>query len=153
MFINDERQGRLEDSDSLPYTLDWLILEELDFMTSFLRAPPVRSELEGQLKSAPSGPHTANWLQEVLKLAISYAQVSTEQEGLWDMDLNVFLSDEVQVTANYGPREACADLVIKGLGEWLKLVPVDALLAYLKILLTTQDAGYEGELCHGRDLY
>lgn len=141
MFMNEERQGRLEDSDNLPYTLDFLILEELDFMTAFLRAPPVRSELEGQLKQAPGGPQTANWLQEVLKLVILYAQISTEEEGLWDIDVNLFLSEETSVTANYTPRTASADLVIKGLGEWLKLLPVEALLVALKTWFINQDAG------------
>lgn len=139
--MNEERQGRLEDSDSLPYTLDFLVLEELDFMTAFLRAPPVRSELEGQLKQVSDGPQTANWLQEVLKLAILFAQISTEEEGLWNVDVNLFLSEETSVTANYTPRTASADLVIKGLGEWLKLLPVEALLVALKVWFANGDAG------------
>ena len=31
MYIQEDRQSRLEDGDGLPYTLDFLILEELDF--------------------------------------------------------------------------------------------------------------------------
>ncbi len=132
LFINDERQGRLEDADSLPYTLDFLVLEELDFMAIMLKAPPVKSELENQLKQAPSGPQSAGWLQEVLKLVVSCAQITTEEEGLWNIDVNLYLSEETSVTANYTPRTACADLVVRGLSEWLKQVPLDALLVYCR---------------------
>ena len=137
MFIADERQGRLEDADNLPYTLDFLVLEELDMMTILLRAPPVRNELENQLKQAPNGPSSADWLQAVMKLVVSYAQITTEEEGLWDIDVNLYLSEETAVTANYTPRAACGDLVIRGLGEWLKQVPVDALLMFTKTLFSS----------------
>ena len=136
LFINDERQGRLEDADSLPYTLDFLVLEELDFMAIMLKAPPVKSELENQLKQAPNGPPSAVWLQEVMKLVVSCAQITTEEEGLWDIDVNLYLSEETSVTANYTPRTACGDLVVRGLGEWLKQVPLDALLIYCQSAFT-----------------
>lgn len=131
-YIEDERQGRLEDADNLPYTLDFLVLEELDFMQTLIRAPPVRSELDNQLKDAAQG-QGSSWLPEVMKLAVSYAQITTEEEGLWDVDANLFLSEETFVTANYTPRSACGDLVIK-LGEWLKMVTLDGLLAYTQVV-------------------
>lgn len=130
LFINDERQSRLEDADNLPYTLDFLVLEEIDFMAIMLKAPPVKSELENQLKQAPHGPQSAGWLQEVMKLVISCAQITTEEEGLWDIDVNLYLSEETSVTANYTPRMACGELVVRGLSEWLKQLPLDALLVY-----------------------
>ncbi|KAI7096957.1 importin beta-5 subunit, partial [Hortaea werneckii] len=46
----------------------------------------------------------------------------------WDIDVNVFLSEEANITANYTPRTACGDLVIK-LGEWLNAATVEGLLA------------------------
>ena len=131
MYIEDDRQGRLEDADGLPYTLDFLVVEELDFMHACLRAPPVRKELEQQLQS--QGPAGASWVTEVMKIAVAYAQITTEEEGLWDIDVNVFLAEEVNVTANYTPRTACGDLVIK-LGEWLNAATVEGLLAYTKTL-------------------
>src|SRR3954468_3904100 len=74
MYIEEERQSRLEDSDGLPYTLDFLVLEELDFMQACLRAPPVRSELEQQLRNS-SGTE-GSWVTEVMKLAVAYAQIT-----------------------------------------------------------------------------
>lgn len=52
---------------------------------------------------------------------------------MWDIDVNVFLSEEANVTANYTPRTACGDLVIK-LGEWLNAASVEGLLAYTRTL-------------------
>lgn len=131
MYIDDDRQGRLVDADGLPYTLDFLVIEELDFMQACLRAPPVRKELEQQLHSQ-SSPSTG-WIADMMRLAVSYAHITTEDEGLWEIDVNVFLSEEVNVTANYTPRTACGDLVIK-LGEWLNAATVEGLLAYTRTL-------------------
>ena len=137
MFIDDERQGRLEDADNLPYTLDFLVLEELDFMQSLLRAPPVKAELESQIKQAGNG--IPNWLVQVMKLVTAYGQVTTEEEGMWDIDVNVFLSEETSVTANYTPRSACGDLVIK-LGEWLKAKTVEGLLEYTRTVFSSEES-------------
>ncbi|KAH7414070.1 armadillo-type protein [Phaeosphaeria sp. MPI-PUGE-AT-0046c] len=130
MYIQEERQSRLEDADGLPYTLDFLVLEELDFMQACLRAPPVRQQLEQELASATA---ESSWVTEVMKLAVAYAQITTEEEGLWDIDVNIFLSEETSVTANYTPRTACGDLVIK-LGEWLTEPTINGLLAYTRAL-------------------
>lgn len=140
MYIDDDMQGRLEDADGLPYTLDFLVLEELDFMQACLRAPPVRKELEKQLQAANGG---LSWITDVMKIAVAYAQITVEEEGLWDIDCNVFLSEETNVTANYTPRSACGDLVIK-LGEWLNSTAVEGLLAYTRSLYSeTPAAGWK----------
>jgi len=134
LFIDDERQGRLEDVDGLPYTLDFLVSDELDLMENLLKAPPVKSELQSQLKQAPNGAQSAVWLQEILQLVTSYAQITTEEAGLWEIDVNLFLSEETALTANYTPRVACGALIVSGLVEWLKEVPVEALLVTCKAL-------------------
>ncbi|PWY89015.1 importin beta-5 subunit [Aspergillus heteromorphus CBS 117.55] len=128
-YIEDERQGRLEDVDGLPYTLDFLVLEELDLIQTLLKAPPVKAELQQQLQNAGPNAANASWLTEILKLAGSYAQITCEEEYLWDIDVNLFLSEETSVTANYTPRTCSGDLVIK-LGEWLKNVNVEGMHAY-----------------------
>lgn len=130
MYIQEERQSRLEDADGLPYTLDFLVLEELDFMQACIRAPPVRAQLEQELQHQNA---ENSWVTEVMKLAVGYAQITTEEEGLWDIDVNIFLSEETSVTANYTPRTACGDLVIK-LGEWLSEATINGLLAYTRAL-------------------
>jgi len=127
MFIQDQRQSRLEDDDGLPYTLDFLVLEELDFLQACLKAAPVKKELEAQLAKAGSARDT--WLVEVMKILIAYSQITTEEEGLWDIDVSIFLAEETSVTANYTPRTACGELANK-LAEWLKSSTIEALAIY-----------------------
>ncbi|KAF2401277.1 ARM repeat-containing protein [Trichodelitschia bisporula] len=136
LFIEAQGQGRLVDNDGLPFSLDFLVLEELDFMQSCLRAAPVRKELENQLQQSQGT--GSNWIVEVMKLVVGYSQITTEEEGLWNIDINVFLSEETSVTANFTPRTACGDLVIK-LGEWLSVPTIEALLTYTRQLYSTPD--------------
>ncbi|THW41829.1 putative importin 9 [Aureobasidium pullulans] len=135
-FILHDRQGRLEDADGLPFTLDFLVLEEIDFMQACLRAAPVRKQLEEQLRSQ-SMPDT--WVTEVMKLAVTYSHITTEEEGLWDIDFNIFVAEESNVTANYTPRTACADLVIK-LGEWQSAATIEGLLHHTRELYSTDSS-------------
>ena len=141
MYIENERQSRLVDADGLPYTLDFLVIEELDFMQACLRASPVRKELQQQLQTqqAANGVASSTWMIEVMRLAFSYAQITTEEEGLWETDVNLFLSEETSITANYTPRTACGDLVIK-LGEWLSDATVDGLLSCTRTLYSTEQS-------------
>lgn len=131
----------MEDVDGLPYTLDFLVLEELDLLQALLKAPPVKAELQQQLQNAGQAATTSTWLPEILKLASSYAQITSEEEGLWDIDVNLFLSEETSVTANYTPRTCSGDLVIK-LGEWLKNTSVEGLLAYINVLFADNSSTY-----------
>ncbi|EKD12391.1 importin-beta domain-containing protein [Drepanopeziza brunnea f. sp. 'multigermtubi' MB_m1] len=138
MYVDNDEQGRLEDADGLPYTLDFLVLEELDFLQSCLRAPPVQKELESQLQQQ-GGVSGTSWVMDVMKLAVEYAQIPKEEEDLWDIDVNLFLAEETSVTANYTARTACGDLLIK-LGEWLHQGALEGLLAYTRILFADEPA-------------
>ncbi|CAJ2502053.1 Uu.00g049060.m01.CDS01 [Anthostomella pinea] len=134
MYLENDAQGRLEDSDGLPYTLDFLVLEELDFLNGCMKAPPVRKELEAQL-AAHGVAHETPWVLDVMKLATGYARITREEEELWDIDVSLYLAEEQSVSANYTPRTACGDLLIK-LGEWLKRKALDGLYAHTKTLFT-----------------
>ncbi|KAI9883593.1 MAG: hypothetical protein M1823_004646 [Watsoniomyces obsoletus] len=137
LYINDERQGSLVDADGLPYTLDFLAQEELDFIQACLRAPPVRAYLNAGLQSQPTaagGP--PQWLLEMMKLAVAYGQITTEEEGLWEIDVNLFLSEETSVTANCTARIACGDLLIT-LGTWLKMRVAEQLLVYAETVFSS----------------
>ena len=138
MYVDNDEQGRLEDADGLPYTLDFLVLEELDFLQQCIRAPPVQKELEGQIQAHGGIPATP-WVMDVMKLAVSYAQIPKEEEDLWDIDVNLFLAEETSVTANYTARTACGDLLIK-VGEWLHQGALEGLLAYTQALFASEDA-------------
>lgn len=138
MYVDNDEQGRLEDADGLPYTLDFLVLEELDFLQSCLRAPPVQKELEAQLQQH-GGVSSTPWIMDVMKLAVGYAQIPKEEEDLWDIDVNLFLAEETSVTANYTARTACGDLLIK-LGEWLNHGALEGLLQYTQALFASEAA-------------
>ncbi|KAL9059557.1 MAG: hypothetical protein Q9162_001062 [Coniocarpon cinnabarinum] len=139
-YIQDGRedQSRLEDADGLPYSMDFLVLEDLDFMQGCLRAPPVRKELERQLNETQD--IAQSWLAGFLRLIVGYAQITGEEEGMWEIDVNVFLAEETSVTANYTARTACGDLIVK-LGEWLRERLLEILL--LQLHETLRDTGEE----------
>ncbi|KAI2618750.1 ARM repeat-containing protein [Hypoxylon sp. NC1633] len=139
MYVENQAQGRLEDTDGLPYTLDFLVLEELDFLNGCIRAPPVRKELEAQI-AAHSSAHETPWVLDLMKLATSYARVTQEEEELWDIDISLYLAEEQSLSANYTPRTACGDLLIK-LGEWLDQKALEGLFAYTKSLFA-EDASW-----------
>lgn len=141
MYADHNEQSRLEDADGLPYSLDFLVLEELDFLQSCLKAPPVRAELEAALQSHGGVLHTP-WVADIMKLAVAYGQISSEEEDLWEIDVSLFLAEETSVTANYTARTACGDLLIK-LGEWLHQGALEGLLAYTRVLFSAQDATWK----------
>lgn len=141
-YVDDDKEGRMEDSDGLPYTMDFLVLEDLDFMQACIRAPPVRKELEKQLKEQANAP--TNWIAEVMKLATSYAQITSEEEGMWEIDVNVFLAEETSVTANYTARIACGDLIIK-LGDWLPQDTLNGLLRHTALLFQSESTWRQRE--------
>ncbi|BDD55177.1 hypothetical protein MPDQ_007671 [Monascus purpureus] len=141
-YIDEERQGRLEDVDGLQYTLDLLVVEELDLMQALVKAPPVKAELQQQLQAAGPAATTSSWLPEVMKLVGAYAQITAEDETVWEIDVNLFLSEETSVTANYNPRTCGADLVIK-LGEWLKGTAAEGLLAYMNALFADSSSTWK----------
>ncbi|KAJ5279154.1 hypothetical protein N7478_004526 [Penicillium angulare] len=141
-YIENERQGRLEDVDGLPFSLDFLVLEELDLIQTLLKAPPVKAELQKQLQNSGEGASSSTWLPEIMKLASSYAQITSEEEGLWEIDVNLFLSEETSVTANYTPRTCSGDLVIK-IGEWLHATTAEGLLSHLNEVFANSSASWK----------
>ena len=134
MYIENEQQSRLEDADGLPYTLDFLVVEDLDFMQACLKAAPVRKELEEQLDAQEA--NQTNWMSEVVKLIVAFSQITMEEEALWDIDVNIFLSEETSLTTNYTSRTACGDLIVM-LGEWKSLATVNGLLNHTRSLYAT----------------
>lgn len=140
-YIHEDRQGRLEDADRLPYTLDFLILEELDLLRSLLGVRPVKKELMNHLEhTAPASPEK-EWVADVMRLLVGYSQITTEEEGLWEIDVNVFLSEESSETANYTPRNACSDLV-DVIATWLPKQAMETLLAYAQTVSQDGDLSW-----------
>ncbi|KAJ2907317.1 hypothetical protein MKZ38_003173 [Zalerion maritima] len=142
-YIDSDDQGRLEDSDNLPYTLDFLVLEELDFFNQCLRATPIQKELEAKIKER-GAIHATPWVCDLMRLVIAYSHITTEEEGLWDIDRSLYLAEETSVSANYTPRTACGDLLIK-LGEWLGVQALEGLFAVTKGLFDDQGVQWKSQ--------
>ncbi len=130
LFIEGSAEGKLVDSDSLPCSLDALVLEELDFLQVTIKAPPVRKELTAQMQQIGDLQHTVPWLQELIRVLVLYSRIPMEEEALWEYDANLYLCEATSLTANYTPRAACAELAVRSLGEWLKQVPIVAMLHF-----------------------
>ena len=140
LYVTDNRQGRLEDADRLPYTLDFLIIEELDYIQTLLGSVSVKRELDAQLapEKVPNGMLEETWIGQIMAILVGYSQITQEDEGLWNFDVNVFLSEETSETANYSPRNACTSLVQK-LTKWPVL---ESLLGYSKTMYKENLSGY-----------
>ncbi|KAL1868216.1 hypothetical protein VTK73DRAFT_3809 [Phialemonium thermophilum] len=143
LFIDSDAQGRLEDIDGLPFTLDFLVLEELDLLNQLLRAPPVQKELEAQL-NAHGAVHQTPWALDLMKLLVSYSRITQEEEGLWDIDVSLYLAEETSVSSNYTARTACGDLLIK-IGEWIHQRALEGLFAYTKTLFAGPETDWRSQ--------
>ncbi|CAO1601351.1 hypothetical protein XANCAGTX0491_005017 [Xanthoria calcicola] len=132
LYVDDSRQGRLEDADRLPYTLDFLVIEELDYIQTLVGSITVKRELEAQIapEKLSNGTFNETWVAQIMTILVGFSQITQEDEGLWDFDVNVFLSEETSETANYSPRNACSYLVQK----LVKYPVLDSLLARTKAI-------------------
>ncbi|KAL8912550.1 MAG: hypothetical protein Q9171_002491 [Xanthocarpia ochracea] len=132
LYVSDNRQGRLEDADRLPYTLDFLVIEELDYIQTLVGSVTVKRELESQIapEKLPNGAYDGTWIAQIMTILVGFSQITQEDEGLWDFDVNVFLSEETSETANYSPRNACSYLVQK----LCKYPVLNSLLAHTKAI-------------------
>ncbi|KXX81156.1 Importin subunit beta-5 [Madurella mycetomatis] len=141
LFIDSDAQSRLEDIDGLPFTLDFLVLDLLDFLSQCMRAPPVQKQLDADI-TAHGAVHDTPWVLDLMKLLISFSQVTKEEEGLWDIDVSLYLSEETSVSSNYTARTACGDLLIR-LGEWLNQRALEGLFAYTKTLFAGEGGSWQ----------
>lgn len=130
LFIDRDGEGKLVDSDGLSYTLDALIIEAVDFLSSILRAKAVRAELQKQTKQSGAEQHATPWLQELLRVMVQYSRIPREEEEMWQLDANIYLSETTSQTANYTPRSACAALITETLMEWLNKTALYALVLH-----------------------
>lgn len=143
LFVEGTAEGKLVDSDNLPCSLDALVLEEIDFLQVTIKAPPVRSELSTQMKQLGDAQHTVQWLQELIRVLVQYSKIPKEEEGLWEYDSNLYLCEATSLTAAYTPRAACAELVVRSLGEWLKQTPIIAMLHFNQQTTSTQSTSWK----------
>src|SRR5689334_1029817 len=88
LFVERDGEGKLVDADGLSYTLDALIIEAVDFLSSILKAKAVRTELNKQTQQSGSEQHATAWLQELLRVMVLYSRIPREEEEMWQIDAN-----------------------------------------------------------------
>jgi len=116
LYTHEEQpEGKLKDDDKLPYSLDQLVIEEVDYIQTLLSTSAVKHELDAQLASenVANGGQNASWITQVLAIAVGFSYVVAEDENMWEFDVNTFLAEETADSAVYSARNACAEVVGK----------------------------------------
>ncbi|EPS40195.1 hypothetical protein H072_5978 [Dactylellina haptotyla CBS 200.50] len=122
-FVEGDADGRLTNVDGLPFTLDLLMLEEADFLQTCLRSKSVKEEFLQAINTSTQP------LEQMVYTCVLLAQITGEDEGLWELDFNVFVAEETAMTANYTARTAASDLIMR-LWDWLQAPVLTALLTF-----------------------
>ncbi|TGZ82423.1 ARM repeat-containing protein [Ascodesmis nigricans] len=108
-FVREDTDGKLVNADGLPYSLDLYVLEQIDFIQTCLGTKVVRDRIEqAGFDTAGGSPFS-----QMMFTTVMLSQIGGEDRMMWEADLNVFLSEECAVSANYTPRTACGDLALK----------------------------------------
>ncbi|KAK4200374.1 putative importin beta subunit [Triangularia verruculosa] len=141
LYVTSDSQSRLEDTDGLPYSVDVLVLDELDFLNQCMRASPVAKSLEAEIATHGSV-HNTPWVLELMEILVRYGQISQEEEGLWEFDVSLYLAEETSVSSNYTARTACGDLLIK-MGEWMGENAFIGLYAFTKTLFQGEKLSWQ----------
>ena len=134
-FVDGDKQNNLVTANGLPYTFDLLVIEEIDFLQTLLDAPDIRVRLDAMFDNEQLGKDNAisEWVMVVMGSLVNFSAITSESEGLWDIDFNVFLSEETFIETNSTPRSSCAAFVWK-LSSWLPKQTVESIGGYMKLI-------------------
>jgi hypothetical protein len=142
-FVQDEAEGRLVDADGLPYSLDLYVLEQLDFLQSCLGNRVVKEHIE----QAGFGGANSSPLSQMVSTAITLSQIAGEDKTMWEIDLNVFLSEETAISANYTPRTASGDLIMK-IGECFPAQTLESLFDHTQRIFSAENREMKESTLH-----
>ena len=135
-YVDGERQGSLINQYQLTYTLDFLVIEELDYLCSLIIAPSVKQKLDGMGAGS-----VQTWISSVLGTLVALSSITSEAEQIWDLDINTFLSEESFSEINNSARTVCASFVWK-IAPWLTQPMLASLLDYLKVVFNDPSSAY-----------
>ena len=109
-------------------------MEQIDYMQTLLGTATVRRELDAQLSpekiTATAASERGTWIAQVMAILVGYSQITTDDEAMWEIDVNIFLAEETAETSNYSTRSACSNFIVK-LCSWPDPV-VQSLLNFSK---------------------
>ena len=99
----DERLSKSLDELDLPYTFDLLVLEEIEFFADLLRSSELKRQLSVTVFANPT------YVSQMMNILVAYISVAAEEEGMWGVDINIFLQGETSViSSSYITRDAIA---------------------------------------------
>ena len=140
-YIDGERQGGLVNQYGLQYTLDFLVIEEIDYLQALLEAPQVKVQLGAMLAAdnSSNGNSVTAWISSILSTLVTFSTITQEAKEMWLIDFNVFLSEETFADTNNSPRSVCAGFVWK-LCNWFPKQTLESLVAYTKMVFDNRKA-------------
>ena len=139
-YIEGDRQGGLINQYQLHYTFDFLVIEEIDYLQTLLEAPSVKLHLDNMqaTDTASNSTSVSTWLLSVLETLVKFSSITKEAEEMWNIDFNVFLSEETYAETNNSPRSVCAGFVWK-ICNWFPNQTVESLLDYARAVFAGTD--------------
>jgi hypothetical protein len=142
-YVEGDREGGLVNQYQLPYSFDFLVIEEIDYLQNLLEAPLVQEHLTSMKEAdrANNGNSVSSWLATVLRTLVTFSSVSKESEEMWELDYNVFLSEETFAETNNTTRSVCAGFVWKVCG-WFPQETLETLVSYVKEVFENSSSTY-----------
>ena len=133
-YVEGDRQGGLINQYQLAYTLDFLVIEEIDYLQTLLSAPQVKQKLDSM-----EGPSIHAWIASVLETLAAFSFITREAEQMWELNFNTFLSEESFSEVNNSPRSVCASFTWK-ISAWFSEHTLSSLLEYTRTIFTTESS-------------
>ena len=140
-FVEGDRESGLVNQYELAYSLDFLVIEEIDYLQNLLEAPLVQEHLNSMKEDdrAKNGNYVSSWLMSVLRTLVLFSSITKEAEEMWELDYNVFLSEETFAETNNTPRSVCAGFVWK-VSSWFPKETLETLVALVQELFDTNSS-------------
>jgi importin-9 len=140
-YIDGDFEGGLINQYHLPFTLDFLVIEEIDYLQTLLDAPDVVRQLKDMQRAddESNGSSINDWIMQILGALVAFSSITEETQEMWEIDFNVFLSEETFAETNNTPRSVCAGFVWK-ICDWYPRQTLESLLAYIKVVFGDQNS-------------
>ncbi|MCJ1476763.1 hypothetical protein MMC13_005432 [Lambiella insularis] len=134
-FVDGKKEEHLVTQYELAFSLDLLVVEELDFLITLLDAPAVKARMEIMSKAAKEGNENevTKWISDLMGVLVTFSIITSEQQELWDIDFNVFLSEETLADANNTARNVCASFIHR-ICSWLPEQSLNSILGYMRLI-------------------
>ena len=142
-YVEGDRAGQCVNQYQLPYTVDFLVLEEIDYLQTLLDSAQVKEQLNGMIAAdqANSGDAMMGWLRSILATLITFSSITTEVGEMWNFDFNTFLSEETFGETSNSPRSVCAGFIWK-ISAWFPHHTLAGLIDSIKTIFDDTNSSW-----------